>query len=146
MNLSAHFTLSELTRSVTAERYHIDNTPNKEQIENLRQLCINVLEPLREHAGRPIRISSGFRSAALNAHPEVRGASNSQHLCGEAVDIHIPTEEIGKEWFMWAVSNLHFDQIIWEKPTRESRHHWIHISYRQGNCRQSVIWNLIKNK
>ena len=96
MILTTHFVLSEFTRSETAERLHIDNTPNEEQIANLRNLCEKVLEPLRERFGAII-ISSGFRCQRLNT--AVGGARNSQHKTGEACDIHLPSTEIGKAYF-----------------------------------------------
>ena len=74
MNLSANFTLLELTKSEAAIRLDIDNTPNEEQIESLRLLCENILQPVRDHFGKPVRISSGFRCAELNSSPAVGGS------------------------------------------------------------------------
>ena len=85
MNLSKHFTLDEMLKSPTAQRLGIDNTPNAEQLENLRDLVEYILEPLRIHYGRPIIVTSGFRCAKLNK--AVGGSSTSQHVKGEAVDI-----------------------------------------------------------
>ena len=84
--LSEHFTLEEMCRSGAAVRHRIDNTPDREQAERLRQLCLNVLEPLRRRFG-VIRITSGFRSERLNA--IVGGANTSQHMRGEAADITV---------------------------------------------------------
>lgn len=144
IQLSKHFKLSEFTKSSTASARKIDNTPSLDAISNLQQLCIHVLEPLREYFNCPIIIGSGYRSPALNK--AVGGVANSQHMTGEAADIHIPDEATGKRWFVWLVDNLKFDQLIWEKSTPSSTHHWIHVSFSKNRCRQQVIENLIKNK
>lgn len=151
IQLSPHFKLSEFTRSATASAKQIDNTPGStgspqdslEVVSNLQQLCIHVLEPLREHFNCPIVIGSGYRCPALNK--AVGGVTNSQHMTGEACDIHIPDEATGKRWFLWMMDNLHFDQLIWEKSTPTSTHHWIHVSFKQSDKqRQQVIQNLVK--
>ena len=110
MQLSPHFKLVEFTRSATAQARHIDNTPNEEQIKNLKFLCDNVLEPLREQFG-PIIIGSGFRCPALNT--AVGGVKNSQHNTGEACDIHLPSIEVGKKYFEFLKKLPIFDQLIW---------------------------------
>ena len=136
--------LSEFVKSSTATSLKIDNTPSLEIISKLQTLCIEVLEPLREHFNCPIIIGSGYRCSALNK--VVGGVKNSQHMTGEACDIHIPDEETGKSWFTWLMDQK-FDQLIWEKSTPSSTHHWIHVSFKQsGTQRQHVIQNLIKNK
>ena len=87
--LSKHFSLEEMIKSGTAARLNLDNTPNKEQIENLKALCENILEPLREYyESRPIMVSSGFRSEKLSE--AIGSSSRSQHCKGEAVDFEIP--------------------------------------------------------
>ena len=77
MNLSKNFKLSELIKSETAIRMDIDNTPNEEQIESLRLLCENILQPVRDHFGKPVKISSGFRCSALNQ--AAGGSATSDH-------------------------------------------------------------------
>lgn len=143
--LSKHFKLSEFTRSATASAKKIDNTPSLEIVSNLQQLCIHVLEPLREHSNCPITISSGYRCPALNK--AVGGVATSQHMAGEAADIHLPDEATGKRWFVWLMDNVQFHQLIWEKSTPTSTHHWIHIAFKQnGHNAQQVIENLVKNR
>lgn len=149
MNLSPHFKLSEFTKSGTAIKYGIDNTldPNlpkhAEIISNLRALCVNVLEPLRQWYGKPIDISSGYRSPAVNNHPEVRGATKSQHMTGEAADLHLPSIAIGRQWLEYILENLSYDQVIWEHD--KYGHYWIHISFkRNGKNRQVYLPNLLK--
>ena len=156
MQLSEHFSLSEFTRSATAAKYGIDNTfdpsnpAHAEIIANLRNLCEQVLEPLRAFASQPIIISSGYRSPALNR--AVGGAKNSQHLTGEAVDIRIPMHafvneqgqrftnmELLNRWFDWMTNNCDFDQLI--KETANRRTYWIHVSCkrnRRKNRHQSI--------
>lgn len=137
MQLSPHFKLVEFTRSATAQARHIDNTPNEEQIKNLKFLCDNVLEPLREQFG-PIIIGSGFRCLALNT--AVGGVKNSQHKTGEACDIHLPSIEVGKKYFEFLKKLPIFDQLIWERNNPHSNHYWIHVSIkRSGTNRKQVI-------
>lgn len=137
MQLSPHFKLVEFTRSATAQARHIDNTPNEEQIKNLKFLCDNVLEPLREQFG-PIIIGSGFRCPALNT--AVGGVKNSQHKSGEACDIHLPSIEVGKKYFEFLKKLPIFDQLIWERNNPRSNHYWIHVSVkRSGKNRKQVI-------
>lgn len=145
IQLSTHFKLSEFLRSETASARGIDNTPSLEVVSNLQQLCINVLEPLRAYFNTPIVVSSGYRSPALNK--AVGGSATSQHMTGEAADLRIPSEAVGREWFKWIMDNCKFHQLIWEKDTPQSTHHWIHVSFRQGGGnKQQVIENLVKNK
>ena len=144
MKLSPHFDLVEFTRSDTAQSRHIDNTPNQTQIDNLRFLCVQVLEPLREKFG-PIIIGSGFRSEKLNA--AVGGVKNSQHKTGEACDIHLPSNEVGKEYFEFLKTLPCFDQLIWERNSPKSSRFWIHVSIsRKGTNRKQVIPLLNKHQ
>ena len=143
MKLSEHFSLREFTRSSTAESLGIDNSvdPTTAQgvtiIRNLANLCAEVLEPLREHIGKPLIISSGYRCKALNK--AVGGVANSQHLVGEAADLSIPSVAEAREWMRWLMDNTRFDQLILE----HNRHgiHWLHVSHKAdaGKNRQQVI-------
>ena len=109
--ISEHFTLAEMMRSQTATRRGIDNTPTRAQFESLRLLATNVLEPVRAHFGKPVRITSGYRGPALNA--AIGGAPSSQHCKGEAVDFEIPGVE-NRRVAKWIRDNLAFDQLILE--------------------------------
>lgn len=145
IQLSPHFQLDEFTRSNTASTLGIDNVPSIAAISNLQQLCIHVLEPLRAHAARPINISSGYRSESVNR--AVGGATNSQHLTGEAADISIPDEATGREWMKWLQANCPFHQLIWERASPRATRHWIHVSYRQdAPNRHQVIDELVRDK
>ena len=143
MRLTEHFKLSEFTNSSTATARGIDNTPNEQQIANLKRICEEILEPLRAFAGQPIIIGSGYRSPALNK--AVGGVKNSQHMTGEAADIHLPDNATGRKWFLWMMDNLKFDQLIMEKSPPSSTRYWIHVSFSRNRCRQQVIQNLVKH-
>ena len=130
MRLTANFYLSEFTTSQVAERNGFRNEPNEKQIENLRLLCVNVLQPLREIISVPIIISSGFRSFVVNA--AVGGRFNSQHLEGKAVDFTLPGMNL-KEVFELIPKHLSFDQLIYEFEK------WIHVSWNGEKNRNEVL-------
>lgn len=136
MQISPHFHLSEFTTSQTADRRGIDNTPPDWAIVNLTRLCDNVLEPVRRHFGRPVVISSGWRSRAVNA--AVGGVASSQHCKGEAADFEVPGVSNVKV-AQWIRSAVAFDQLILEfyRPG-EPNSGWVHCSYATGN-RYSVM-------
>ena len=128
MQLSEHFNLKEFTKSETAIRKRIDNTPNSEHAQNLKNVCEKILEPVRKHFGKPVRINSGYRGPALNT--AVGGSSKSQHCNGEAVDFEIdglPNPDLAK----WVAENCEFDQIILEfyDPKEGPNSGWVHASY-----------------
>jgi putative chitinase len=128
MQLSEHFNLKEFTKSETAIRKRIDNTPNAQHAQNLKNVCEKILEPVRKHFGKPVRINSGYRGPALNA--AVGGSSKSQHCNGEAIDFEIdglPNPELAK----WVSENCEFDQIILEfyDPKEGPNSGWVHASY-----------------
>lgn len=125
MNLSKHFTLSEMTVSQTASRKGIDNTPGDAEIANLKQLCEQVLEPVRVHFDRPVIVTSGFRSVVLNK--RIGGSSTSQHVKGEAADFTVPGVS-NYELCKWMERNLNYDQLIYEYG--ESG--WVHVSWTEN--------------
>ena len=125
MILSKNFTLQEFIRSNTAERMGIDNVPKDEKvIENLRNLCLEVLQPLRDYVGAPVHINSGYRCKALNE--AVGGVKNSQHCLGEACDIRLASSKQGREWATWIEDNCRFDQMLLEKNKNGAV--WLHVS------------------
>lgn len=146
MILTEHFKLAEFTRSATASRLGIDNTPPESVVNNLKNLCVQVLEPLRQWYGKPIVIGSGFRCKQLNS--AVGGVWNSQHMTGEAADLHLPNNEIGRAWFRYIRDNLPYDQLIMEKNTKSSKNFWIHVSCKQdlSKNRKQKIDYLVKYK
>lgn len=143
IQLSPHFKLSEFTRSSTATARHIDNSPSEEIVKNLKFLCEHILEPLRQHFNTPIIIGSGYRCSKLNA--AVGGVKTSNHQYGYAADLHLPSNAIGREWFLWLMDNCQFDELIWEHSTPTSKDYWIHVAIRRnGTNRQKVVQNLTK--
>ena len=138
MQLSKHFNLKEFTKSETAIRKRIDNTPNAEHANNLKLVCEKILEPVRNHFGKPVRINSGYRGPALNA--AVGGSGKSQHCNGEAVDFEIdglPNPDLAK----WVAENCEFDQIILEfyDPKEGPNSGWVHASYAEGANRKQKL-------
>ena len=127
-----YFTIKELSHSDTALAKGIDNFPTAEATSNLTKLVDNVLDPLREKYGKPIRVSSGYRSAILNR--SVNGATSSQHRLGEAADITVGSKEEYRKLFEIIKSELPFDQLIDEKDFS-----WVHVSFREGRNRKQVL-------
>lgn len=143
--LSPHFTVGEMMRSGKAVGMGIKNVPEvnpalgeasrEEVIENLRELCKCVLEPLRRRVGRVI-VVGGYRSEAVNR--AVHGAEHSQHLRGEAADIHITGLEMCRKYAA-ILSQTDFDQMILE-PQDSMIKRWIHVSYkRNGKNRHQIL-------
>lgn len=129
MKLTDNFTLEEFTHSNTAIAKGIDNTPNGQQVENLRILCARVLQPLREAYNEPFFINSGFRCPELNK--AVGGVPPSQHLEGKASDVRV--KEPRKLLAELLKQGLSFDQAILY-PT------FLHISYNSGLNRKDVLY------
>jgi hypothetical protein len=127
----------EVSKSNTATRLGIDNTPKLSHLTNMKLLCENVFEPLREWAGVPIRISSGYRSEALNK--AIGGSPTSQHCFGMALDLDNDGSTVtNKMIFDYIRENLDFDQLLWEFGT-ENNPDWVHVSYSKGNNRKQVL-------
>jgi hypothetical protein len=107
-------------------------------LENFKKLAENVFQPIREHFGVPIHISSGYRSAALNK--AVGGSASSQHCTGEAIDIDMDGTSItNAQIFNFIKDNLNFDQMIWEFGT-DTNPDWVHVSYEStGKQRKQIL-------
>ena len=133
MKISQHLTLAELIRSESAKRLGISNMPTPEHIENLKGLAENIFEPIRNHFGSPIYISSGYRSQKLNA--AIGGSMNSQHSRGMAIDIDMDGTDIKNSAIFEYAKTLPFDQLIWEFGTKDNPD-WVHISYSPLNRKQ----------
>jgi len=135
VQLSTNFSLSELTKSQTAERKGIDNTPSPEHKRNLKSLCTRVLQPVRDHFNRVVSVSSGYRSEELCL--AIGSKTTSQHAKGQAADFEIYGLSNG-ELATWIKENLDYDQLILEYWTPENPNNgWIHCSYNsEGNRKQ----------
>jgi zinc D-Ala-D-Ala carboxypeptidase len=138
MQLSKNLSLAEVTRSETAKRKGISNMPTPEHIENFKKLAENVFQPIRDHFGVPIRISSGYRSKELNT--AIGGSLSSQHCQGEAIDIDMDGTSItNAQIFHFIKDNLNFDQMIWEFGT-DKNPDWVHVSYEStGKQRKQIL-------
>jgi len=134
MRLSKNFTLSEITKSNTAKRLGIDNAPDKEHPKNMQILIRDLIQPMRDSLG-PIRISSGYRSPALNR--AIGGSSKSQHCKGQALDLQFwkGGEMCNQKIYDWVLKEgIEFDQMI-----NEFDFAWIHMSLRGKNNRKQVL-------
>ena len=141
--LSEHFKLSEFTQSGTARRHKVKNVPGPREVERLRFLCVKSLEPRRRRFG-VIRITSGFRCKKLNA--LVGGSPTSQHVLGEAADIHTGGRELSEKMFGFAKQNIPFDQLILEHNPAHGIY-WLHISLRSdrpGNRHEAFFLKVKK--
>ena len=138
MRLSKSFTLSEMVKSQVAEREGINNNPSEAQIEALQRLCENVLQPIRDHYGMPVTVSSGFRSALLCT--RIGSSINSQHASGQAADFEIFGVS-NQELVIWIDQNLDYDQMIlefWKGPD-EPNSGWVHVSYKKEGNRKELL-------
>ena len=138
MKLTENFSLLELTKSQTAERKGIDNTPGPEHQENLKSLCVNVLQPIRDYFSKVVPISSGYRSPELCT--AIGSKSTSQHARGEAADFEIFGVS-NKELADWIHYNINYDQLILEywKGEEDPNSGWVHCSYSEGNNRRQYL-------
>lgn len=134
-----YFTIPELTRSDTAQRRGIDNTPTPEAVKNLTALVDNVLDPLRERWGAPLTVTSGYRSPALNT--AVGGVKTSHHKLGMAADLVTKenTPESNKRLFETLLkSGIRWTQAIWERNAKGQT--WVHVSYDPANLKSQIIY------
>lgn len=132
MQISKYVSYNEATKSQTAIRHGIKNEPNDEQLQNMKIVAIKCFDPIREFYKRPLRVSSFYRCEELNK--LVKGAKNSQHLKGQAIDIDAGSIQENKKIFEWAKDNLEYDQLI-----NEYNFSWVHISYNQGKNRKQIV-------
>lgn len=137
IRISKHISIKEATRSNTAERLGIDNFPDSPTLVNMQALAENVFEPLREHFGHPIYITSFYRSPELNK--AIGGSPRSQHCKGQAIDIDdVIGSSTNADFFNYIKDNLEFDQLIWEFGNNDSPN-WVHVSYNTDNNRGNIL-------
>ena len=137
MKLSENFSLIELTKSQTAERKGIDNTPSTEHQDNLKSLCTSILQPVRDHFGRVVSGSSGYRSEELCL--AIGSKTTSQHAKGQAADFEIYGLS-NKELSDRVNENLDYDQLILEywKP-EDPNSGWVPCSYSSNENRKQYL-------
>lgn len=144
IKLSRNFSLYELVASGTAKANHLANTPDEKDVAKLKRLCTDILQPVRDHFGKPVRVNSGYRSLALNT--AIKGAKTSQHMKCEAADYEIDGMS-NRELAHWVADNLQFDQVILEfhNNPQDPNSGWVHTSYvappRKNRKQQLTIDN-----
>jgi zinc D-Ala-D-Ala carboxypeptidase len=137
MNLTANFTLSEMVKSETALRHDMDNTPGEAEIAALRLLCEKILQPVREHYGKGVKVNSGFRHPEVNA--KVGGSKTSDHCKGQAADIEIPGIP-NADLAIWIMDNLEYTQLILEYyQIGVPDSGWVHVSYDPANLKKQNL-------
>jgi len=136
MIITKNLTLEELIHSNTAKAKGIDNSPTNEHLRNLIEIANNIFQPLRDGIGKPIRISSGYRSEKLNK--AVGGSKTSQHNKGQALDLVATPGFTNKDIFDYIKKHLEFDQMIWEFGN-DKNPDWVHVSYNKGKNRKQVL-------
>ena len=142
--ISKHISEKEATKSVTALRLGIDNTPDGDTLNNMKLVAEKVFEPLREYVGGAIKINSFYRSSALNE--AIGGSTRSQHCKGQAIDIDdIYGHKTNKEMFTWIKDNLDFDQMIWEFGN-EDNPDWVHVSYVSEDKNRNRILKAVRDE
>ena len=137
MNLTKNFTLAEMTKSETALRHDMDNTPGEQEIAALKALAEHVLQPVRDHFGKGVKVNSGFRHPEVNA--KVGGSKTSDHCRGQAADIEIPGIP-NAELAAWIRDNLEFRQLILEFYTPGIPDSgWVHVSFVPEDNKKQVL-------
>lgn len=137
MNLTKNFTLAEMTKSEIALRHDMDNRPGKQEIAAMKVLAEKVLQPVRDHFGKGVKVNSGFRHPEVNA--KVGGSKNSDHCRGQAADIEIPGIP-NAELAAWIRDNLEFRQLILEFYTPGIPDSgWVHVSFVPEDNKKQVL-------
>jgi zinc D-Ala-D-Ala carboxypeptidase len=143
MQLTNNFSLAEMVKSETALRHDMDNTPGEAEIENLKRLAEKVLQPVRDHYGKGVKVNSGYRHPEVNA--KVGGSKTSDHCKGQAADIEIPgvpNADLAK----WVAENLDFTQVILEFYTQGIPDSgWVHVSYDPANLKKQTLTAVKQN-
>lgn len=126
MNLSRNFTLEEMTKSTTAQKYNIKNIPDADSLSNMKRLCEDILQPIRDEWKQPIIVTSGYRCPALNK--KVKGAANSDHMYGAAADIKTNSKQNNKLLWRIIMKLIEKDKISCRQIIDEYSLNWIHLS------------------
>ena len=132
-----------MVKSETALRHDMDNTPGEAEIENLKRLAEKVLQPVRDHYGKGVKVNSGYRHPEVNA--KVGGSKTSDHCKGQAADIEIPGVA-NAELAQWIAENLDFTQVILEFYTQGIPDSgWVHVSYDPQNLKKQTLTAVKQN-
>lgn len=143
MQLTNNFSLAEMVKSETALRHDMDNTPGEAEIENLKRLAEKVLQPVRDHYGKGVKVNSGYRHPEVNA--KVGGSKTSDHCKGQAADIEIPGVP-NADLAQWIAENLDFTQVILEFYTQGIPDSgWVHVSYDPQNLKKQTLTAVKQN-
>ena len=143
MNLTKNFTFAEMTKSETALRYGMGNHPGETELENLKILCEKVLQPVRDHYGRGVKVNSGYRHPLVNA--KVGGSPRSDHCKGMAADIEIPGLP-NADLAEYIRDNLKFTQLILEFYTPGIPDSgWVHVSYNPYDLKMQTLTAMTKD-
>lgn len=137
MKLTTNLSLAEVTYSATALRKGIANEPTVTHLINLKAVAENIFQPCRNHFGKPLRVTSGYRSKELNK--AIGGSNNSQHSKGEALDMQSTEGYTNRDLFMFIKDHLEFDQLIGEFPDDMGEFAWVHCSYKAEGNRGEVL-------
>ena len=137
MKLTTNLSLAEATYSATALRKGIANEPTVTHLINLKAVAENIFQPCRNHFGKPLRVTSGYRSKELNK--AIGGSNNSQHSKGEALDMQSTEGYTNRDLFMFIKDHLEFDQLIGEFPDDMGEFAWVHCSYKTEGNRGEVL-------
>ena len=138
MKLSENLSLAEVTKSATAIKHGIANEPSEEHLTNLKAVAINIFQPCRDYFGKPLAVTSGYRSEALN--DLIGGSKRSQHSKGEALDLDAQVYGgfTNAQLFNYIRENLDFDQLIWEFGN-DQEPDWVHCSYTTENRGEVLV-------
>ena len=143
MNLTKNFTFAEMTKSETALRFNMGNHPGDTELENLKILCEKVLQPVRDHYGKGVKVNSGYRHPLVNA--KVGGSPRSDHCKGMAADIEIPGVA-NADLAEWIRDNLKFTQLILEFYTPGIPDSgWVHVSYNSYDLKMQTLTAMTKD-
>jgi zinc D-Ala-D-Ala carboxypeptidase len=139
MKLTENLSLAEVTYSATALRKEIVNEPTVTHLINLKAVANNIFQPCRDYFGKPLAVTSGYRSKALN--DLIGGAKSSQHCKGEALDLDAQVFGgfTNLELFLYIKDHLSFDQLIGEFPDNMGEYAWVHCSYKEEGNRGEVL-------
>ena len=141
--MTKNFSLAELTKSETALRLGIENQPDDEQLNNLLLLCANVLQPIRDHYGKGVKVNSALRTIPVNR--AVGSSDSSHHVKGQAADIEIPGVP-NADLAEYIRDNLPFTQVILEFYTRGVPDSgWVHVSYDPQNLKKQALTAVKEN-